>query len=60
MIGHTDCEMAAFTNDDLHARLRDERYVDAKQFDFRAFSNVAESVAASVRQIAETPLLPND
>jgi carbonic anhydrase len=59
VIGHTDCGMVTFTNDDLHRRLREERGVSAVDIDFLPFPDVTESVAASVRRLRETPLLPD-
>ncbi len=60
VIGHTDCGMLTFTNDDLRSRLAEERGVDATHVDFQPFSDVAERVRASVRRLRETPLLPDD
>ena len=51
--------MASFTNEELHARLEGEG-VDARWLDFLPFRDVEESVAASVRRLRETPLLPDD
>ncbi|HWG55876.1 MAG TPA: carbonic anhydrase [Gaiellaceae bacterium] len=59
VIGHTQCGMASFTNEELHARLEGEG-VDARWLDFLPFRDVEESVAASVRRLRETPLLPDD
>ncbi len=60
VIGHTDCGMETFTNDQLRAQLRDGRGVDATHLDFQPFPEVDERVAASVRRLRETPLLPDD
>jgi carbonic anhydrase len=60
VVGHTDCGMETFTNDALRAKLLDERGVDATHIDFQPFSNVRERVAASVRRLRETTLLPED
>jgi len=59
VIGHTGCGMLTFTNDGLRERLREDRGVDATHVDFRAFPDVAERVASSVRRLRETPLLPD-
>ena len=59
MIAHTDCGMLTFTNDDLHSKLADEAGADASGVDFHPFSDLDESVRASVRKIAESPLLPD-
>jgi carbonic anhydrase len=55
VIGHTDCGMLTFTNDELRGRLGP----DAEGIDFLPFSNVEERVRESVRRIRETPLLPD-
>ncbi len=60
VIGHTDCGMETFTNDQLREQLRDGRGVDATHLDFQPFPKVDERVAASVRRLRETPLLPDD
>jgi carbonic anhydrase len=60
VIGHTDCGMLTFTNEQLRQRLRDERGVDAEHLDFQPFPDVDERVRASVRRLRETPLLPED
>jgi carbonic anhydrase len=59
VIGHTDCGMLTFSNDDVRAKLRAERGVDATHVDFQPFPDVAERVASSVRRLRETPMLPD-
>jgi carbonic anhydrase len=54
VIGHTDCGMLTFTNDDLHDKLGAE----SKAIDFQPFPDVASRVRESVRAIEATPLLP--
>jgi len=51
VIAHTDCGMLTFSNDDLQGRLDTD-------VDFLPFSDLDESVRASIRRIAESPLLP--
>lgn len=60
VIGHTDCGMETFTNDVLRTKLLEERGVDATHIDFQPFPSVHERVAASVRRLQETTLLPED
>jgi carbonic anhydrase len=55
VIGHTDCGMLTFTNDDIHAKLGP----DSEAIDFLPFPDVAERVRESVRAIEASPLLPN-
>jgi carbonic anhydrase len=60
VIGHTGCGMETFTNEDIRAKLRDERGADAEHIDFQPFPSVRERVQESVRLLKETPLLPDD
>jgi len=55
VIGHTDCGMLTFTNDDLHAKLGPE----AESIDFEPFPDVADRVRQSVETIRSHPLLPD-
>jgi carbonic anhydrase len=57
VVGHTQCGMVSFTNDELYAQLEGEG-VDARWLDFLPFKEIEASVAASVRRLRETPLLP--
>ncbi len=58
VIAHTDCGMLTFTNQQLQAKLADEAGADASSIDFLPFSDLDESVRASLRRISESPLLP--
>ena len=58
VIAHTDCGMLTFTNQQLQAKLADEAGADASAIDFLPFSDLDESVRASLRRISESPLLP--
>lgn len=55
VIGHTDCGMLTFTNDELRERLGP----DAEGIDFLPFQNVEERVRTSVGAIRDSPLLPD-
>ena len=55
VIGHTDCGMLTFTNDDLHERLGPE----SEDVDFLPFADVEDRVRESVRTIEASPLLPD-
>jgi carbonic anhydrase len=57
VIGHTSCGMATFTNDTLRRKL-DGHGIDASQLDFLPFTDLEDSIRASVRRIRESPLLP--
>ena len=56
VIGHTKCGMASFTNETLGRKLH-AFGIDAGSLDFLPFRDVEESVRASLRRIAESPLL---
>jgi len=55
VIGHTDCGMLTFTNDDLHAKLGPE----SESIDFQPFPDVADRVRESVESIRSHALLPD-
>jgi len=55
VIGHTDCGMLTFSNDDLRGRLGP----DADGIDFAPFPDVADRVRESVAAIDDSPLLPD-
>src|SRR5215471_3609633 len=55
VIGHTDCGMLTFTNDDLRGRLG----ADAAEIDFLPFPDVAQRVRESVSRVGDSSLLPD-
>jgi carbonic anhydrase len=55
VIGHTDCGMVTFTNDDLRGKLGP----DADGIDFLPFPDVAARVRESVEAIRGSSLLPD-
>ena len=59
VIGHTDCGMLTFTNDQLRRKLADEAGADASGIDFHPFASLEDRVAESVRRIRESNLLPD-
>ena len=59
VIGHTDCGMATFTDEELHTKLRAETdAAEVSALRFLTFTNVEERVKESVRLIRESPLFP--
>ncbi len=60
VIGHTDCGMVTFTNEQIRGMLSDELGADATHVDFHPFPEVHDSVAASVRRLRESNLVPDD
>lgn len=59
VLGHTQCGMLSFTNDELYKQLEDEG-LDARWLDFLPFKEIEASVTASVRRLRASPLLPDD
>ena len=59
VIGHTQCGMISFTNEELYAQLEREG-VDARWLDFLPFREIETSVVMSVRRLRSSPLLPVD
>jgi carbonic anhydrase len=55
VIGHTDCGMLTFTDDELRERLGP----DAEGVPFHAFPDLQARVRESVRAIRDSPLLPD-
>ena len=55
VIGHTDCGMVTFTNDDIHAKLGPT----SESVDFQPFPDADERVRESVDTIRSAPLLPD-
>ena len=60
VIGHSDCGMLTFSNDDLRGTLHEKQGVDASHLDFQPFANCPQRVVASARRISESGLLPDD
>src|SRR5437764_7472343 len=59
VIGHTGCGMLTFTNEELRGKLAFETGSQTSGLDFLPFGDLEESIRASVRRIAESPLLPD-
>ncbi len=59
VIGHTDCGMAKFTDEELRERVRAEGGSAADDVSFLAFSDVETAVRDGVRRIVSSPLLPS-
>ncbi len=57
VIGHTDCRMLTFTNDQLYAKLHEEAGVEASEIDFLPFTDLEHCVAEGVERVRESPLL---
>ena len=53
VIGHTDCGMLTFSNDDIHSKLGPE----SESIDFQPFPDADERVRESVDTIRSAPLL---
>ena len=51
--------MLTFSNEELRSSLRERQGVEATHIDFQPFPDCEERVAASVRRIRESGLLPD-
>lgn len=58
VIGHTDCGMLTFTNEEMRARLHEEG-LDAGEVDFLPFSDLDAGVRDSVERVRASRLLPD-
>ncbi len=56
VIGHTDCGLAKYTDEEVRARVGEA----AADVDFLTFADLEERVRASVRAVLASPLLPAD
>ena len=59
VVGHTDCGMETFTDDQLREKLATEADADASDIEFHSFPTVRDRVRQSVATITESPLLPD-
>ena len=60
VIHHADCGMLTFSNDDLHAKVRDELGADDGGMDYLPFSDVRRSVSDDVELLHSSPLIADD
>jgi carbonic anhydrase len=58
VIHHTDCGMLRFTNQDLHAKVRQDLGTDSSYIDFLPFADLEESVREDVALLLSSPLIP--
>jgi carbonic anhydrase len=60
VIHHTDCGMLTFSNEDLHAKVREDLGADASDIDFMPFGDLEQSVRDDVTFLRSSPLIPDD
>lgn len=60
VIGHTDCGMATFTDEELRQRLAEETRAEVSHMQFMTFTHVDERVRESVRLLRDSPLFPGE
>ena len=60
VIGHTDCGMATFSDEELHRRLAEQTDAETSNLRFLTFTDVEERVRESVRVLRASPLFPRD
>jgi carbonic anhydrase len=58
IIHHTDCGSLRFTNDDIHAKVKQDLGADSSQIDFLPFTDLDESVREDVAFLRSSPLVP--
>ena len=59
VIHHTDCGMLTFSNEDLHAKVKQDLNADASTIDFLPFSNLEQSVRDDIAFLKASPLIPD-
>ena len=57
IIHHTDCGSLRFTNDDIHAKVKQDLGADSSQIDFLPFTDLEESVREDVAFLLSSPLM---
>jgi len=60
IIHHTDCGMLTFTDEQLHAKVRQDLRADADHIAFLPFSNVEQSVRDDIAFLRSSPLIPRE
>jgi carbonic anhydrase len=60
VIRHTDCGMGKYTNDEIAEKVADATGGDPAGIDFRAFTDLEESVRDDVEFLRESPLIASD
>lgn len=60
VVHHTDCAMAATTDEDLRATIGGMRGVDASQFEFLTTDDQLATLRTDLARIADHPLIPPD
>jgi len=60
IIHHTDCGMLTFSNEDLHAKVRDDLGADASHIDFLPFADLEQSVRDDVDFLKGSSLIPEE
>lgn len=59
VIGHSNCGMARFANEELWDHVSKQLGADPQGFDFLPFTDVEQNVRNGVRRVREWPLLPD-
>jgi carbonic anhydrase len=60
VIHHADCGMLTFSNDDLHAKVREDLGADDGGIDYLPFADVAQSVRDDVELLRRSPVIGDD
>jgi carbonic anhydrase len=60
VVQHTNCAMVDSTEDDIRARIEEQRGVDTAGWDFLAFTDQLATLHDDIERIERCPLLPSD
>jgi carbonic anhydrase len=60
VIHHADCGMLTFSNEDLHAKVREDLGADDGGIDYLPFSEVRQSVRDDIELLRSSPLIAED
>jgi len=58
IIHHTDCGMLTFTNEQLHAKVKQDLHADADHIAFLPFNDLEQSVRDDIAFLRSSPLIP--
>ncbi len=59
IIHHTDCGMLTFTNEDIHAKVKNDLGADADHIAFLPFKDLEQSVRDDTALLRNSPLIPD-
>jgi carbonic anhydrase len=60
IIHHTDCGMLTFTDEQIHAKIKQDLHADADHIAFLPFSDLEQSVRNDIAFLRSSPLIPSE